>query len=246
MVNVQRQPRDELRRCLVQQGPDRRPGLDGRGPRSPSRASASPNKDVPDLARPLHPLLHPDLRAGRLSRPSTPTTARSWARPSPSGSPASSTQRVVELLPAFTFGRDPGGDRGEPGRPRPERGPGHQRPQPDRQARPHLGPDPRRDDQPRLQPGRGRRRPGRRQPPLLPLLRGEAALLPRGQRPVAVRPGTMEDAPLYSLVYTRTIVDPTFGFKLTGKVTPRDTVAAIYAQDDLGSGDEVDDVTPTS
>jgi hypothetical protein len=52
--------------------------------------------------------------------------------------------------------------------------------------------------------------------------------------------GSMEDAPLYSLVYTRTIVDPTFGFKLTGKVTPRDTVAAIYAQDDLGSGDEVD------
>ncbi len=35
--------------------------------------------------------------------------------------------------------------------------------------------------------------------------------------------GAMEDAPLYSLVYTRTIVDPTFGFKLTGKVTPRDT-----------------------
>ena len=52
--------------------------------------------------------------------------------------------------------------------------------------------------------------------------------------------GAMEDAPLYSLVYTRTIVDPTFGFKLTGKVTPRDTVGAIYAQDDLGAGEEVD------
>ncbi len=51
--------------------------------------------------------------------------------------------------------------------------------------------------------------------------------------------GAMEDAPLYSLVYTRTIVDPTFGFKLTGKITPRDTVAAIYAQDRL-AGDEVD------
>lgn len=45
--------------------------------------------------------------------------------------------------------------------------------------------------------------------------------------------GAMEEAPLMALVYTRNIVDPTFGFKLTGKVTPRDTVAAIYAQDRL-------------
>ena len=45
--------------------------------------------------------------------------------------------------------------------------------------------------------------------------------------------GAMEDAPLYALVYTRNIVDPTFGFKLTGKVTRRDTVAAIYAHDSL-------------
>jgi hypothetical protein len=52
--------------------------------------------------------------------------------------------------------------------------------------------------------------------------------------------GAMEEAPLYSLVYTRNIVDPTFGFKLTGKITPRDTVAAIYAQDRL-RGDEVDE-----
>ncbi len=51
--------------------------------------------------------------------------------------------------------------------------------------------------------------------------------------------GALEDAPLYSLVYTRTIVDPTYGFKLSGKVTPRDTVAAIYARDNL-AGDEVD------
>jgi hypothetical protein len=48
--------------------------------------------------------------------------------------------------------------------------------------------------------------------------------------------GAMEEAPLYSLVYTRNIVDPTFGFKLTGKITPRDTVAAIYAQDRLRDG----------
>jgi len=52
--------------------------------------------------------------------------------------------------------------------------------------------------------------------------------------------GTMEEAPLMALVYTRAIVDPSFGFKLTGKVTPRDTVAAIYAQDDL-PGDAVDE-----
>jgi len=51
--------------------------------------------------------------------------------------------------------------------------------------------------------------------------------------------GTFEEAPLQALVYTRTIIDPTFGFKLTGKITPRDTVAAIYAQDNL-RGDEVD------
>jgi hypothetical protein len=45
--------------------------------------------------------------------------------------------------------------------------------------------------------------------------------------------GAMEEAPLYSLVYTRNIIDPTFGFRLTGKITPRDTVATIYAQDSL-------------
>ncbi len=52
--------------------------------------------------------------------------------------------------------------------------------------------------------------------------------------------GAMEEAPLAALVYTRTIIDPAFGFKLTGKITPRDTVAAIYAQDHL-RGDEIDD-----
>ncbi|MCX6570597.1 MAG: DUF5916 domain-containing protein [Candidatus Aminicenantes bacterium] len=45
--------------------------------------------------------------------------------------------------------------------------------------------------------------------------------------------GAMEEAPLMALVYTRNIVDPAFGFKLTGKITPRDTVAAIYAQDTI-------------
>jgi len=51
--------------------------------------------------------------------------------------------------------------------------------------------------------------------------------------------GLVEEAPLQSLVYTRTIIDPGFGFKLTGKVSPRDTVATIYAQDNL-PGDAVD------
>lgn len=51
--------------------------------------------------------------------------------------------------------------------------------------------------------------------------------------------GAVEEGPLQSVVYTRTIVDPDFGFRLTGKVTPRDTVAAIYARDNL-PGDPVD------
>jgi len=52
--------------------------------------------------------------------------------------------------------------------------------------------------------------------------------------------GAMGGGPLMDLVYTRNIIDPSFGFKLTGKVTPRDTVAAIYARDHL-RGDEVDE-----
>ncbi len=52
--------------------------------------------------------------------------------------------------------------------------------------------------------------------------------------------GAMEEAPLSALVYTRTIIDPVFGFKLTGKVTPRDTVATIYAKDNL-PGDPFDE-----
>jgi hypothetical protein len=51
--------------------------------------------------------------------------------------------------------------------------------------------------------------------------------------------GNVEEGPLQAIVYTRTIVDPAFGFRLTGKVTPRDTVAAIYARDNL-PGDEID------
>jgi hypothetical protein len=52
--------------------------------------------------------------------------------------------------------------------------------------------------------------------------------------------GLMEDSPLQMMVHTRTIIDPIFGFKLTGKLSPRGTVAAIYAKDDL-PGDPVDE-----
>jgi hypothetical protein len=50
----------------------------------------------------------------------------------------------------------------------------------------------------------------------------------------------MEDSPLQALVYTRTIVDPNYGFRLTGKVGRRDTLAVIYARDNL-PGDTVDE-----
>lgn len=43
--------------------------------------------------------------------------------------------------------------------------------------------------------------------------------------------GTSDDAALQSVVYTRTISDPDFGFKLAGKISSRDTIAAIYARD---------------
>ncbi len=51
--------------------------------------------------------------------------------------------------------------------------------------------------------------------------------------------GMMEEAPLQALFYSRTIVDPAYGFRLTGKVSALDTVAAIYAKDNL-PGDTVD------
>jgi hypothetical protein len=42
-----------------------------------------------------------------------------------------------------------------------------------------------------------------------------------------------EDSPLRAIVYTRNIIDPAFGFKATGKLGSKNTVAAIYAHDDL-------------
>ncbi len=54
--------------------------------------------------------------------------------------------------------------------------------------------------------------------------------------------GNAEEAPLQSIVYTRAIVNPDYGFRLTGKITPRDTVAAIYSHDSLP--DDTVDVHP--
>ncbi len=44
------------------------------------------------------------------------------------------------------------------------------------------------------------------------------------------------DGPLSEVVHTRTINDPRAGFKLNGKLGPRDSVASIYAMDELPGG----------
>jgi hypothetical protein len=44
--------------------------------------------------------------------------------------------------------------------------------------------------------------------------------------------GNTEEAPLVAVVYTRAIIDPVFGLKLTGKYGIRNTIAAIYAKDE--------------
>jgi len=51
--------------------------------------------------------------------------------------------------------------------------------------------------------------------------------------------GNTEDAPLVAVVYTRNIIDPIFGLKGTGKLGARNTIATIYARDDL-PGHEID------
>jgi len=45
--------------------------------------------------------------------------------------------------------------------------------------------------------------------------------------------GNTEEAPLYSIVHTRNIADPVFGLKLSGKISRRNTLAAIVARDKL-------------
>jgi hypothetical protein len=42
--------------------------------------------------------------------------------------------------------------------------------------------------------------------------------------------------PLESVVYTRSIVDPRMGFRLNGKIAPRDSISTIYAADALPAG----------
>jgi Domain of unknown function (DUF5916)/Carbohydrate family 9 binding domain-like len=44
------------------------------------------------------------------------------------------------------------------------------------------------------------------------------------------------DGPLGEVVHTRTIIDPRVGFKLNGKLGPRDSIASIYAMDELPGG----------
>jgi Domain of unknown function (DUF5916)/Carbohydrate family 9 binding domain-like len=51
--------------------------------------------------------------------------------------------------------------------------------------------------------------------------------------------GNPEESPLRAIVYTRTIINPILGFKATGKLGTKNTIASIYAHDDL-PGDPVD------
>ena len=48
------------------------------------------------------------------------------------------------------------------------------------------------------------------------------------------------DGPVGEIVHTRTIIDPKAGFKLNGKLGPRDTLASIYALDELPAGGRAD------
>lgn len=57
--------------------------------------------------------------------------------------------------------------------------------------------------------------------------------------------GNTEDSPLYAVVHTRNIVDPRYGFKVSGKLTRKTTVAALYARDESpgvesGGGEDAD------
>lgn len=44
--------------------------------------------------------------------------------------------------------------------------------------------------------------------------------------------GNTEDAPLYAIVHTRTIIDPLLGFKLTGKIDRKNSISTIFAIDE--------------
>ncbi len=60
-----------------------------------------------------------------------------------------------------------------------------------------------------------------------------------GQDKFTLAAATVGD-PLETAVYTRTIIDPRLGFKLIGKISPRDTIASIYAQDAVPEGGAAD------
>lgn len=51
--------------------------------------------------------------------------------------------------------------------------------------------------------------------------------------------GNVENAPLIAVVHTRRIISPFFGLKLTGKIGQKNTLAALFARDNL-QNDEVD------
>jgi hypothetical protein len=44
--------------------------------------------------------------------------------------------------------------------------------------------------------------------------------------------GNTEDAPLYAIVHTRTIIDPLLGFKVTGKIDRKNSISTIFAIDE--------------
>ncbi len=44
--------------------------------------------------------------------------------------------------------------------------------------------------------------------------------------------GNTEEAPLYAVVHTRTIIDPVLGFKLTGKINRKNSISTIFALDE--------------
>lgn len=50
--------------------------------------------------------------------------------------------------------------------------------------------------------------------------------------------GNTEDAPLWSIVHTRRIVDPLFGLKMTGKLGLKNSIAAITAIDEVPDEDD--------
>lgn len=63
---------------------------------------------------------------------------------------------------------------------------------------------------------------------------GKRPFFLEGQEKFALAATTETGGPLEAVIHTRTIIDPLAGFKLIGKIGPKDTVASIYALDQLG------------